>query len=105
MTFGFRNAAQTFQRFMDSVTRGLDSCYVYIDDIIIASKDHKEHCKHLQALFERFQRYRVTINPAKCQFGKSSVSYLGYQIDENGSRSLPERVKIIQNYPSATNNR
>lgn len=99
MTFGLRNAAQSYQRFMDSVTRVLDFCYVYIDDILVASKDDKEHRKHLQILFQRLQQHRVTINPPKCYFGKSSINYLGYQIDENGSRPLPERVKIIQDYP------
>jgi len=39
MTFGLRNAAQTFQRFMDWITAGLDFCIIYIDDILIASQD------------------------------------------------------------------
>ncbi|CAB4026405.1 Hypothetical predicted protein, partial [Paramuricea clavata] len=43
MPFGLRNAAQTFQRFMDEVTRGLDFVYVYIDDILIASTNALEH--------------------------------------------------------------
>jgi len=37
MPFRLRNAAQTFQRFMDQVLRGLDFCYAYIDDILITS--------------------------------------------------------------------
>ncbi|XP_037774361.1 uncharacterized protein LOC119570859 [Penaeus monodon] len=40
MPFGLRNAAQTFQRFMDDVTRGLQGVFVYIDDILIASSSH-----------------------------------------------------------------
>ena len=43
MPFGLRNTAQTFQRFMDEVTRGLDSVFVYIDDILIASTNALEH--------------------------------------------------------------
>jgi hypothetical protein len=39
MTFGLRNAGQTFQRFMDEVTRGLDFVYCYLDDILVFSKD------------------------------------------------------------------
>jgi len=99
MTFGLRNAAQTFQRFMDGVTRGLDFCFVYIDDILVASKDHEEHRKHLRILFERLRQHGVTINPAKCHLGKPVVTYLGYLIDEKGSRPLPERVEIIKKYP------
>lgn len=46
MTFGLRNAAQTFQRFINEVLQGLEFCYAYIDDILIASE--KEHLEHLK---------------------------------------------------------
>ena len=39
MPFGLRNAAQSFQRFMDEVTRGLPFVFTYIDDLLIASGD------------------------------------------------------------------
>ena len=45
MPFGLKNAAQAFQRFMDQVCRGLeDFLFVYIDDVLVASPDAKEHC-------------------------------------------------------------
>jgi hypothetical protein len=43
MSFGLRNAAQTFQRFIDEVLRGLDFCYAYIDDVLVASTSEEEH--------------------------------------------------------------
>ena len=43
MPFGLRNAAQTFQRFMDQVLRGLMFAYGYIDDVLVASKTPEEH--------------------------------------------------------------
>ncbi|PIK34628.1 hypothetical protein BSL78_28547 [Apostichopus japonicus] len=46
MPFGLRNAAQTFQRFIDEVTRGLPFCYAYIDDLLIASASVEEHEHH-----------------------------------------------------------
>ena len=52
MPFGLRNAVKTFQRFMDFVLRDLDFCYAYIDDILIASKNHAEHEEHLQILLK-----------------------------------------------------
>ena len=42
MPFGLKNTAQTFQRFMDQVLRGLDFCYIYIDDILIAIASPEE---------------------------------------------------------------
>ena len=70
MTFGLRNAAQTFQRFIDNVLRGLDFCYAYIDDIIIASSSQEEHLNHLRTLFQRLEKYGVVISPSKFAFGQ-----------------------------------
>ena len=53
MTFGLKNAAQTFQRFMDSVLQDLDFVFDYLDDILVASKSKEEHKQHLAALFNR----------------------------------------------------
>ena len=55
MPFGLRNAAQTFQRLMDDVTRGLPFVYVYLDDILVASTTKDEHETHLRLLFDRLQ--------------------------------------------------
>ena len=53
MPFGLRNAGQTFQRFIDQVTRGLDFCFVYLDDILFASRDEVEHIRHLRIRHHR----------------------------------------------------
>lgn len=55
MPFGLRNAAQTFQRFMDEVTRGLQFVYVYLDDLLVASSSEEEHRVHLQLLLIVFR--------------------------------------------------
>ena len=47
MPFGLRNAAQTFQRFIDQTLCGLQFCYAYIDDLLIASHTPDEHTEHL----------------------------------------------------------
>ena len=52
MPFGLRNAAQTFQRFMDQVLRGVTSAYAYIDDVLVASSTPEQHLKDLQTVFE-----------------------------------------------------
>ena len=69
MPFGLRDAAQTFQRFIDKVTRGLDFVYVHIDDVLTTSANPVEHEQHLRLLFYRFQQYGVVINPSKSIFG------------------------------------
>ncbi|XP_067209947.1 uncharacterized protein [Linepithema humile] len=57
MCFGLCNAAQTFQRKMDIVLRGLDFTYCYIDDVLIASRDQEEHVQHLREVFARLSEH------------------------------------------------
>ncbi|PIK60124.1 gag-pol polyprotein [Apostichopus japonicus] len=102
MPFGLRNAAQTFQRFIDEVTRGLPFCYVYIDDILIASESLDQHKQHMRQLLRRLHDYGVVINPAKCQYGATSLDFLGHRVDAGGIRPLPEKVKAIHDFPAPT---
>ena len=73
MPFGLKNAAQTFQRFMDEVLRGLDFCYAYVDDLLIASRNPNEHLTHLRLVFERLSQYGIIINAQKSVLGVSSL--------------------------------
>ena len=99
MPFGLRNSSQTFQRFMNEVCRGLDFVFVYIDDILIASKDSDEHARHLRTLFERLSEYGVSIKPSKCLFGVDSLDFLGHRITTQGILPSPDRVTIIREFP------
>nr|VZI08247.1 unnamed protein product [Spirometra erinaceieuropaei] len=105
MPFGLRNASQTFQRFIDRVLRGLPFVYVYIDDVLVASRDVEEHLQHLTLLFDRFQQFGVTLHPAKCVLGATSFEFLGHLIDSNGIRPLPSKVAAIRDSPPPTSNR
>ncbi|ROT61806.1 Gag-Pol polyprotein [Penaeus vannamei] len=84
MPFGLRNAAQTFQRFINDVTRGLEGVFAYIDDILVASASEADHARHLRALFGRLQEAGVVINPGKCLFGAASLSFLGHTVTSQG---------------------
>lgn len=98
MTFGLRNAGQTFQRFVDEMLRGLDFAYPYLDDILVYSKDQASHIDHLQQVFCRLQDYGMVVNTAKCVFGASEVTFLGYRISASGTKPLPEKVSAISNF-------
>lgn len=99
MTFGLRNAAQTMQRLMDSVLRGLDFCTCYIDDLFIASESEQQHQEHLRIVLQRLREHGLSINVSKCTLGAHEVNYLGYTIDRNGVKPNEERVKVIREYP------
>ena len=95
MPFGLTNAAQAFQRLMDTVCQGLDFTFVYIDDILVASKDTETHKQHLAQLFHRLQEHGLVINVSKCKFGQNSLDFLGHQITSECIMPLPEKVEAI----------
>lgn len=100
MTFGLRNAAQTFQRFIDEVLQGLESfAYGYVDDILIFSPDHTSHKEDLRQVLSRLKEYGVLVNTSKCVLGQSEVNFLGYQVSHGGVRPLETKVQAIQEYP------
>lgn len=99
MTFGLRNAGQTFQRFVDEMVRGLDFTYAYLDDFLVFSKTEAEHEVHLQQLFSRMKEYGILINTSKCVFGVNEVTFLGYQISEFGTKPLKSKVQAINDFP------
>jgi hypothetical protein len=96
MSFGLRNAAQTFQRFMDDILRGLDFCFVYLDDILVLSRSLEDHERRLRAIFGRLQTYGILIIPARCVFRASEVTFLAYKVSSGGSQPLEERVAHLQ---------
>ena len=62
MPFGLKNAAQIFQRMMDTVLRGLNFTFVYIDDIQVFSRSKSEHLVHLRQDFERLRLHGLVVN-------------------------------------------
>ena len=105
MPFGLKNAAQTFQRFMDQVLRGLDFCYVYVDDILVASENPEQHKQHLRLVFERLKQHGIIVNLQKCKFGVPSLDFLGHLVDSSGIHPLPDKVQAVTDFPQPTSRR
>ncbi|UYV63171.1 hypothetical protein LAZ67_2003343 [Cordylochernes scorpioides] len=105
MNFGLKNASQTFQRFMDEVTKGLDFVFVYIDDVLIASKNENNHIQHLHTIFKRLSDHGLTVNISKSVFGKPSLEFLGHIIDNKGIKPLPEKIRIVKYFPQPNSTR
>ncbi|BHF72701.1 hypothetical protein SprV_0401577000 [Sparganum proliferum] len=105
MPFGLRNAAQTFQRFIDRVLRGLPFVYAYIDDLLVASRNAEEHKEHLALVFDRLDQFGVVIKPSKCVLGVPSLDFLGHHVDAQGLRPLFSKVEAIRDFPPPTSKR
>ena len=84
MLYGLKNAGQTFQRMKDNALGDLDFCFVYMDDLLVASKDEVEDVAHLWVIFQWLREAGLVLNVEKCQFGVSSVKYLGHHVAAAG---------------------
>lgn len=102
MCFGLRNAAQTFQRVINDMLRGLDFSFAYIDDVLIASRNHDEHEQHIRTVLGRCRDYGIAINPAKCVFAVDTLTFLGHSINKDTCRPTSERVTTIHEWPLPT---
>ena len=99
MPFGLKGAAQTFQRLMDLVLRGMPFLFIYLDDILVASASAEEHTLHLRQLFERLSEHGLIVNPAKCQFGLSAIDFLGHRVSQQGAVPLPAKIEAVASFP------
>ena len=70
---------------------------VYIDDMLIKSKERPDHTTHLQQAFDLLKTYGMELNPAKCAFGVSAGRFLGFMMTQRGIDASPSQLKSILN--------
>ena len=95
MPFGLSGATQSFQRFMDTLLQDLPDCYIYIDDILVASKTEEEHFATLHELFNRLHHHGLAIKREKCEFLQPQLKFLGHIISTKGVEPTPEKTADI----------
>lgn len=95
MPFGLHNAAQTFQRLINKVSRGLAFIYAYIDNVLIASKNWEEYKLHLEEAFQRLLHFGLKINVHKSLFGEPKINFLGDEFDHEGISPLSAKLEAI----------
>jgi hypothetical protein len=103
--FGLANAPSTFQRYVNWVLRDVldDFCSAYLDDIIIYSKNRKQHRKHVRTVLQQLRDAGLQCDIDKCEFEVESTKYLGFIIEAGkGVRMDPEKVKAIQEWQAPT---
>jgi hypothetical protein len=104
MPFGLTNAPATFQTLMNDIFRDLlDVCViVYLDDILVYSKNKEEHEQHLRQVLQRLKEHQLYAKLSKCTFFASSTEYLGHIIDGEGLRPNPRLVQVLTDFPRPT---
>nr|GEU55790.1 putative reverse transcriptase domain-containing protein [Tanacetum cinerariifolium] len=102
MPFGLTNAPAVFMDLMNRVCKPyLDkSVIVFIDDILIYSKDEKEHEEHLKAILELLKEEKLYAKFSKCEFWIPKVQFLGHVIDSRGIHVDPAKIESIKYWVS-----
>ena len=80
--FGLKNASATYQRAATTMLHDLihKEVEVYVDNMIIKSKDREGHMLALRKFFERIRFYKLRLNPKKCTFGVTSRKLLEFMV-------------------------
>lgn len=86
MPLGLSNAPKTFQKIMQSILGHLPFLKIYLDDILVFSKNETEHNAHLKTTLDLLRDAGLTINAEKSKFNLKEVRYLGRIIDSAGIR-------------------
>ena len=72
---------------------------VYIDDMLVKSKQRPNHATHLQQAFDLLRKYGMKLNPLKCAFGVSAGRFLGFMVTQREIETNLAQLKAILQSP------
>ena len=103
LQFGIRSATDIFQRKMDQILGHIPGVKVRVDDILISSRDDKEHLCTLSEVLKTIDNCGLRLKKSKCVFFANEVTYLGFKINKNGIKPLTECIDSLMKAPAPVN--
>ncbi|KAJ4979110.1 hypothetical protein NE237_009890 [Protea cynaroides] len=97
MSFGLTNAPATFMELMNRVFHDMldTSVIVFIDDILVYSKDEETHIKNLNATLQRLRKEKLYAKFSKCEFWLKEVAFQGHVVSAEGIKVDPSKIEAI----------
>jgi len=92
---GLLGCPASFQRMMEKFMRGIPNVIVYIDNLLIHSKNDKDHLVYLEQVLQRLQENHMKLNIEMCFFG-NTVSYLGFVLTPEGIKPGRDKLRAIK---------
>ena len=105
MPFGLTNVPATFQQLMETCLEDLNLhwCIIYLDDIVIFSKDPTSHLERLEAVFQKLEKAGLKLKPSKCKLFQWQLAYLEHNISAQGVAPDEGKIEAIKNWHTPTN--
>ena len=88
---------------MDEAIKDLPGVFVYLDDVLIVSRNQQEHLKHLTSLCQELLHFGLVVNRDKCTFGVQQLKFWGNWVSQQGLAPLLVQVKAIQQFERPQN--
>lgn len=81
------------------VLSGLSNCSAYLDDLAAYTRTWQDHLQTLHQVFHRLAYATLTLNLAKCEFAKTTVTYLGWEVRHGQAQPINDEIVVINEYP------
>ncbi|XP_053698986.1 uncharacterized protein LOC128745955 [Sabethes cyaneus] len=102
LMFGVNCAPEIFQREMVRLFANIKNVIIYIDDILIFAENLKKLQQTVSQVLQILQDNNLTLNVAKCEYNKTSIKFLGHQLDGDGFHVVEEKIKSVRNFREPT---
>lgn len=105
LPYGLKVAPNSFQRMMTMAFSGLppQKAFVYMDDLVVISSTEQQMLQNLESVFQICRSKNLKLNPEKCLFFQTEVTYLGHRCTNKGLLPDPSKIEKIKNYPEPRN--
>ena len=97
LPFGISSASEIFQKKMNAILEGIPRVLCHLDDILVYGKDKQEHDNRLTMVLKRIKAAGITLNPTKCEFARTQLTFLGHLITHDGISADPAKTSAIKN--------
>ena len=94
MPYGITPGSEVFQQAMEHEFAGTP-CHIVVDDILVWGKDMKEHDQKLKKVLKRAKKIGLVLNPQKCKFRVTEVTYVGHKLTSEGVKPDPQKTMAI----------
>ena len=100
LVYGISSAPAIFQRLMETLLAGIPHTAVFLDDVCVTGATEEEHVQNVDEVLKRLQLAGLRVNPSKCQWMLSEVTYLGHKVTSDGVHTTEEKVRAVVDAPT-----